>query len=174
MAETTLSLFQGREVTLTRRTAFKDGTNIRKAMRLAPDRTRAWMVREVGRLIKFVDATKTISDHEELIETCRALIEEMPAMTLEEFALVFEGIKRDKFGPMYGRLKLGELLSCCRQWEGQRAEMILERDHRPDYDPNRRASDAVPLRKALHLTESDLLEIDRHQKKKTPNPGADD
>tara|TARA_R110002020_G_scaffold47228_1_gene134432 strand:+ start:268 stop:720 length:453 start_codon:yes stop_codon:yes gene_type:complete len=144
---------------LTPQNAWEDGTNIRTALRLHPQRVRAWFLAELGKLIKFVDATKTIQDDDEMKETARALMEEFPAFKLEEFKLVFEGIKRDKFGKLYGRLKLGEIMECCRKWEGMRAERILEREHRPEYDPHTRSSSRIEERKAILLTEEDLLAL---------------
>ena len=144
---------------MTPQNAWSEGTNIRTALRLHPQQVRGWFLAELGKLIKFVDATKTIQDDEEMKETARALMEEMPAFKLEEFALVFEGIKRNKFGPMYGRLKLGELLECCRKWEEMRAERILEREHRPEHDPYRRMSTEVVKRKAIMLTVEDLIDL---------------
>ncbi len=144
---------------MTPQNAWYGGTSVRRALRLEPARTRAWFLAELGKLIKFVDATKTIQDDEEMKETARALLEEHPAMKLEEFRLIFEGIKRNKFGPMYGRLKLGEIMECCRKWEGTRAEKILERDHRPEHDPHRRYSGSVEPRKAILLTTQDLIDL---------------
>ena len=155
----TAALLRGDSGNLTPQNAWEEGTNIRRALRLQPHAVRAWFLAELGKLIKFVDATKTIQDDEEMKETARALIEEFPAFKLEEFKLVFEGIKRDKFGPMYGRLKLGELMTCCRKWEEMRAERILERKHRPEYDPYTRGSVGEPKRKAILLSEEDLLAL---------------
>ena len=153
------ALLKGDSGNLTPQNAWEEGTNIRTALRLHPQATRAWFLAELGKLIKFVDATKTIQDDEEMKETARALMEEHPAFKLEEFKLVFEGIKRDKFGPMYGRLKLGELLQCCRKWEEMRAERILERQHRPELDPHKRFSGSEEARKAILLTEEDLIAL---------------
>jgi hypothetical protein len=159
LTDSTQLLLRGESRNLTPQNAWEGGTNIRTALRLHPQQVRAWFLMELGKLIKFVDATKTIQDDEEMKETARALMEEFPAFKLEEFKLVFEGIKRDKFGPMYGRLKLGEMMECCRKWEEMRAERILERQHRPEYDPHRRSSDGEPKRKAILLTEGDLLAL---------------
>ena len=136
---------------MTPQNAWEGGTNIRTALRLHPHEVRAWFLAELGKLIKFVDATKTIQDDEEMKETARALF--------EEFKLVFEGIKRDKFGKLYGRLKLGELMECCRKWEEMRAERILERNHRPEYDPHQRHSGQKEERRAILLTEEDLIAL---------------
>ena len=166
MASRTLSitdrtqlLLQGDSRNLTPQNAWEEGTNIRKALRLHPQATRAWFLAELGKLIKFVDATKTIQDDDEMKETARALMEEFVAFKLEEFALVFEGIKRNKFGPMYGRLKLGELMECCRKWEENRAERILERKHRPERDPFQRHSGTREERKAILVTVEDLIDL---------------
>jgi len=159
ITDSSVALLRGESPKLTPQNAWEGGTNIRRALRLHPQATRAWFLAELGKLIKFVDATKTIQDDEEMKETARALMEEFVAFKLEEFALVFEGIKRNKFGPMYGRLKLGEIMECCRKWEEMRAERILERQHRPEYDPHRRSSEGEPKRKAILLTEGDLLAL---------------
>ena len=159
ITDSTTALLRGESRNLTPLNAWEEGTNIRRALRLHPQATRAWFLAELGKLIKFVDATKTIQDDEEMKETARALMEEFPAFKLEEFKLVFEGIKRDKFGKLYGRLKLGEIMECCRKWEEMRAERILERQHRPEYDPHTRSSQGEPKRKAILLTEGDLLAL---------------
>ena len=159
LTDSTQLLLRGDSGNLTPQNAWEEGTNIRTALRLNPQQVRAWFLLELGKLIKFVDATKTIQDDEEMKETARALMEEFPAFKLEEFKLVFEGIKRDKFGPMYGRLKLGELMQCCRKWEEMRAERILERKHRPEYDPHQRGYNREEPRKAILLTVEDLIEL---------------
>lgn len=174
MVETTAALITGqRTQALDRRAAFEECTNIRKAIRLAPDMVRGWLVAQVGSLCRFVDATKTISTEEELIESVRALIEEFPAFTLSEFHAVFEGIKRDKFGPMYGRLKLGELMHCCRKWEEDRAEQVLERRHRPEFDPHERSSLKEERPKFIGLSLEQLKIIEHAQQRnqaKKENP----
>ena len=159
LTDSSLALLKGESRNLTPLNAWEGGTNIRKALRLHPEQVRAWFFLELGKLIKFVDATKTIQDDEEMKETARALMEEFPAFRLEEFKLVFEYIKREKFGPMYGRLKLGELMTCCRKWEEMRAERILERKHRPEFDPYQRGYNRQEPRKAILVTVEDLIEL---------------
>ena len=159
ITDSTQLLLRGESGNLTPQNAWEEGTNIRTALRLHPQATRAWFLAELGKLIKFVDATKTIQDDDEMKETARALMEEFPAFKLEEFKLVFEGIKRDKFGPMYGRLKLGELMTCCRKWEEMRAEKILERKHRPEYDPHPRYSGSQERPRAILASVQDLIDL---------------
>lgn len=174
MAENTAQLLTGNQMeVLNRREAFENCTNIRKAIRIAPDMVRGWIAAQIAHLCKFVDATKTISTEDELIETARALIQEFPTFTLSEFHAVFQGIKRDKFGPMYGRLKLGELMQCCRQWETDRAEQVLERRHRPDHDPHERSSTKEERPKFIGLSMEQLNIIEHaqaKQKAKKENP----
>lgn len=172
MAELTADLITNpQQKALDRRTAFEDCTNIRKALRLAPDMVRGWLIAQIGSLCRFVDATKTISTEEELVETARALIEEFPAFTLSEFHACFDAIKRDKFGPMYGRLKLGELMQCCRKWEEDRAEQVLERRHRPDFDPHPRSSTQEIKPEFIGLTLDQLKIIeDAQQRNKEKHP----
>ena len=89
ITDSTTALLRGESRNLTPLNAWEEGTNIRRALRLHPQATRAWFLAELGKLIKFVDATKTIQDDEEMKETARALMEEFPAFKLEEFKLVF-------------------------------------------------------------------------------------
>ena len=46
--------------------AWTEGTNIKLAVKHNPEIVRGWIMAEVGRLIKDVDANKTISSDEEL------------------------------------------------------------------------------------------------------------
>jgi len=138
--------------------AWNEGTNAQLSLRIDPQATRAFMVRELGLTLRMVDATATIRDAEELAAVIEALLEEFPAFKIEEFSFVFQKIQRGKFGTLYGRLKLPELMECCRRHEGDRAE-ILERAHRPDFDPYERTSQNQSKRKFLNLSESDLLTI---------------
>ena len=57
-------LLKGKRGNLTPQNAWEEGTNIRTALRLNPQMVRAWFLAELGRLIKFVDATKTIQDND--------------------------------------------------------------------------------------------------------------
>ena len=95
-----------------------------------------------------------------MAEVVRALVEEFPAFKLEEFSLVFKLISRGKW-KLYNRLKLQELIECCKHWETTRAETILERSHRPDYDPHQRTSDKLAKEKTkwLSLTEQDIIDL---------------
>ena len=65
------------------REAWAEGTNIRTAVKHNPEIVRGWIMAEVGRLIKDVDANKTISSNEELQFCCRSILEEHPTLNLK-------------------------------------------------------------------------------------------
>lgn len=88
---------------------------------------RLWIVTEVGRLCKMVDANKTLSTDEELKMCCRAIVEDFPALKLEEVRTCFDMIIQGKFGKLYERLKTAEILECLRKYEGDVRAPILER-----------------------------------------------
>lgn len=81
-------------------------------------------------LVKFVDAKRTIESIDDYLFTVESMIENHPSMTLEEFHLVFIGMKQGEYGQFYERLKTPQILECCRKYEGLRAD-ILERLNRP-------------------------------------------
>jgi hypothetical protein len=88
---------------------------------------RLWLVTEVGRLCKMVDANKTLSTDEELTMTCRAIVEDFPALKLEEVRTCFDMIIQGKMGKLYERLKTAEILDALRRYEGEVRAPILER-----------------------------------------------
>lgn len=88
---------------------------------------RLWIVTEVGRLCKMVDANKTLSTDEELKMCCRAIVEDFPALKLEEVRTCFDMIIQGKFGKLYERLKTADILECLRKYEGDVRAPILER-----------------------------------------------
>ena len=55
------------------------------------------LVKLVAGLCRFVDAKRTITTDEDLIFCVESIIENYPALTLEEFRLIVDGMKR---GPM--------------------------------------------------------------------------
>ena len=63
----------------------------------------------IAGLCRFVDAKRTITTDEDLIFTVESVIENYPALTLEEFRLIVDGMKRGQYGKYYERLKLPEI-----------------------------------------------------------------
>lgn len=138
--------------------AWTNGTNIRTAMRLQPGAVSVWLAGRIAQTCQLVDAGTTIRDDSELTLVVDALVEEFPAMKLEEWDILLTEVARGKF-KLFNRLKLPEFMECARDWENRRCE-ILERLHRPEHDPFRRASDGVPKRVALMLTPADMAILD--------------
>lgn len=127
-------------------------------MRLEPGAVSVWFAGRLARMCQMVDAGTTIRDDRELTAVVDALVDEFPAMKLDEWELLMQRIERGRF-QLFNRLKLPELMECARKWETERAD-ILEREHRPEHDPFRRASDGVPKRVALMLTPEDMRILD--------------
>jgi len=118
--------------------AWTKGTNIQVALKTHPAVCRGWIMSEVGRLCKDIDATKTLSSDEEMRFTCRAIIEEHPTITLEEIKVCFDMIRMGKFGKLYGRLKSAEILECLRRYEGEVRTDIMEAKRQAEKDEYRK------------------------------------
>ena len=58
---------------------------------------------------------------------CRAIVEDFPALKLEEVRTCFDMIIQGKFGKLYERLKTADILECLRKYEGDVRAPILER-----------------------------------------------
>ena len=135
-----LVINEGKELTVA--TAWNEGHNIRELMRTAPKWTISMLILELGKLVDFVDAKKTLRDDDQLLFTAESLIEDFPTMKLEEFVLVFNWIKKGKFGKMYERLKLAEIAEAVKTYEGEyRAQHMENKNNEQkhngkEYDPN--------------------------------------
>jgi hypothetical protein len=116
-----------------REEAWAQGLNIRKANTEHPRELKKFLVIELGKLIKFIDAKKTIETEEDLMFTIESIIEDFPALKLEEIVVVFQEMKQGKWGKFYERLKTPEILDIFRTFEGQRSE-LLERINRYEND----------------------------------------
>ena len=145
-------------------------------LRVAEKETKLWMLKEVGALIREVDANKTLRDSDELTACCEAIIEEHPTLKLEEMVQCFTMIKRGKLLPrMYERLKTKDILDALRQYEGEvRAEMMERQHQATKIDPHKRTSDGQTVRDFLHLTEQDLLQIEKATRDTRPSDSNSD
>jgi predicted transcriptional regulator len=82
-------------------------------------------------LLEFVDANKTLSTAKEIEFTVTAIIEDYPAMSIEEVILVFSRIKKGEYGKYYERFKTPEILEAIRLYESEdRAEMLEKHNQR--------------------------------------------
>lgn len=123
---------------LTPAKAWDEGTNIRKALRLQPQETWLWVNLEITKVVKDLSAGNSMYDSEMLADATDAVLEEFPALKLEEIALVCDYIRRGKLLPkLYGNFRTRELLEAFRLYEGQRAEHLeaLHNKHKQGGSP---------------------------------------
>lgn len=74
--------------------------------------------------IDYLDYNKTFRNEDDYFEAVSYLINEFPAMKLEEWKIICLNLKAGKYGKMYERLKLPELVEIFQTFEGQRADMM--------------------------------------------------
>ena len=115
--------------------AWDKGTTTALVNKRTPSHLKLYLYGEVARLVKFIDAKKTLQDEEEIKFTVETLIEEFPVMRVEEWQHVFDAIKKGKYGKLYERLKTQEIVEICRLYEGDRAEMIERKKHEEKVQP---------------------------------------
>lgn len=72
--------------------------------------------------LDYLNYNKTIRETEHFIEAVDHLIEEFPAMKMEEWRCVMTNFKAGKYGNKYERLMLPELVEAFQIYEGERAE----------------------------------------------------
>ena len=117
----------GDRVNLTVASAW-DGTLMTNAIKEQPREARMWLLMEVSKLIKDIDANKTLASDEEMQFCCRSIVQDFPTLRVEEIRLAFDMIRQGKFGKLYERLKTAEILEALRQYEGEvRAPMLEQR-----------------------------------------------
>ena len=116
-------------VKYTPKEAFKEGLNVRKALRVQPQQTKQILCALVMDLCQFVDAKRTLTTDEDIIYTVEAIIEGYPILTIEEFRLICDSMKRGQYGKFYERLKLAEIEEAIRHYEGNQRAKVLEDMH---------------------------------------------
>ena len=130
----------------TSETAWKEGTNIRTALRYFPEQTRSEVVQMIKKTVEFIDAKKTLNGFEDFALCAETIFEVFPVLKLEELRLICERMKQGYYGNFYERLKIQEFRDCIIKHEEERAA-ILEQQHKtitrgaedptnvPEYDP---------------------------------------
>jgi len=142
--------------------AWTEGTNLRAAIKADATVMRTWLALQLARLCKDVGVNNTLQTAEELGETCDAIIEEFPALKVEEVVLVFKQISRGRLLPnLYGALRTRQLLDAFRAYEGEQRADVLEKHHKAPRDPalQKRGSDGRPRFKPILATEQDLKDL---------------
>lgn len=142
---------------------------MRRAIRLAPQETRLTLVGLIAGLCSFIDAKRTLTTDEEIIFTVEAIIENYPALTLEEFRLIVDGMKRGQYGKYYERLKLAEIEAAIQQYEGTTRAPLLEQIH--VYKDITRGVEDVSKIKHVSETMADLKRRRWFEKFKPTNGG---
>ena len=100
------------------------GTPITLLTKEAPRLTKLWLVAEIGKVCKFIEANKTLKTEEELFFTCEELLNYCKSWKAEEFLIFFDSIKRGDFGKIYERLKTSEFLDFARKYEEKRCDIF--------------------------------------------------
>jgi hypothetical protein len=116
-------------VKYTPKEAFKEGLNVRKALRIQPKQTKQILCALLMDLCQFVDAKRTLTTDDDIIYTVEAIIEGYPILTIEEFRLICDKMKRGHYGKFYERLKLAEIEEAIRHYEGNQRAKVLEDMH---------------------------------------------
>lgn len=119
--EASLQRISGTSV-LTPEQAWNNGTNVLAAFRINPAQTEAALIIMLKKTLLAIEANKTIKTDEDLLFAVEHLRNEFPVMKLEEWAIIMYRIKTGIYPVQYERLKLPELVSIFRMYEGERAE----------------------------------------------------
>jgi hypothetical protein len=106
--------------------AWKEGTNIRTALRIHPEATRGAVISMVKSVCDFVEAKKTLQSLEGYALCAETIFDIFPTLKLEEFRLICDRMKTGYYGKYYERLKIQEFRECIIKHEEERAP-ILER-----------------------------------------------
>lgn len=117
--------------------AWQHGSNLRSALRKRSDDDEtpkvvwAWVNLELSKLAKELNANNTWTTADEIADATDLLIEEFPALKVEEVALVCKWLKAGKLLPkLYGSFKTRELIEAFRQYEGEHRAPVLEKSHK--------------------------------------------
>ena len=102
--------------------AWAHGTNVTAAYNANPAQTEAALILLLKKTLMALDMNKTIRTDEDLLFAVEHLRTEFPAMKLEEWAIIMQRLKTGKYPVQYERLKLPELVTIFRTYEGERAE----------------------------------------------------
>lgn len=100
--------------------AWVEGTNVRTALKLQPEATREALICLVADVCRFVDAKRTLTTASDFIFCVESLVDAMPAMKLEEWALVCSRMKQGYYGNYYERLKVSEFREAMMKHEEER------------------------------------------------------
>lgn len=108
---------------------WEQGTNIKTALRVMPEETRAAVISMIKKTVDFIDAKKTLQSFEDVALCAEMVFEIFPVLKLEELKLICQRMMTGYYGKYYERLKIQEFRECIVKHEEERAP-ILERKHK--------------------------------------------
>lgn len=114
--------------------AWVEGTNIRSALRVRPEETKAAILAMVKGVSDYVDAKKRLETASDYILTTEMILEVFPVFKLEELRLVCDRMKTGYYGGFYERLKAAEFRKCMEQHEAERAPLLEELNRHKERD----------------------------------------
>ena len=103
--------------------AWEWGSNIRESFKAEPKMVHITLMAMLKDAVEYLDFNKSFRHEGDYIEAIDYLIKEFPVMKIEEWKIICIRLKAGKYGKMYERLKLPELIEIFQQFEGERAEM---------------------------------------------------
>jgi hypothetical protein len=111
-----------------------EGTNIRRALKVHPEDTRAAIIDAVMKVSAYIDAKKTLTSIPEFIEVAEELMERFQNFTLEDFRLCLQRMRSAQY---YERLKLAEYVAAFQAYDLEKCEVAAKRAtdkkfHQPD------------------------------------------
>ena len=112
---------------LTLADAWHSGTNVQTAFKHEPKQVHVALTALLKDAVDYLEMNKSFRHEGDYIEAVTYLIEQFPAMKLEEWKVITTRLKAGYYGKMYERLKLPELVEIFQQHEGERAEMMEQK-----------------------------------------------
>ena len=111
---------------------WEQGTNIKTALRVMPEETRAAVISMIKKTVDQIDAKKTLSSFEDIALCAEMIFEVFPVLKLEELKLICQRMVTGYYGNFFERVKIQEFRECIVKHEAERAP-ILERQHEVIY-----------------------------------------
>lgn len=121
--------------------AWESGVNVKTAMKQDPQITFTTLTALLMDAVSYLDMNKTLRDENDFIHAVKFLLDEFPVMKLEEWKIIMDRLKAGKYGTMYERMKLPELVECFQIYEGERAELIEKKIRSKKNDDLKRLDD---------------------------------
>ena len=157
---------------LTPAQAWEHGSNVRESFKYEPKMVHISLMAMLKDAVDYLEYNKSFRHEGDYIEAIDYLIKAFPVMKIEEWKIVCMNLKAGKYGKMYERLKLPELIEIFKQFEGERAEMSekqMQREKDCPPLPNIDTEILKRLSKDLALPEPDTDEKGRWDFIEHPN-----